>query len=206
MTQRTRASSRLLPRLASELAIIFLGVSAAFVVEDQRQGREERRQVGRLTEALLEHLTVEDSINGTMVRAISDGLETWQDRSNRGERPVPYTYRIPGALRPPVGVWEAVSESEAAELLDPRLLLQLANYYNEIYGTADRFVPHNSFAEFEILPRIDDGPEAFYDDSGRLAPEYSGYMDRLREMARDIERNRASNRELQAALRAVLAG
>jgi len=204
MTNPARSRRRLLIRLAYELSIIFLGVSAAFVVDDLRQSREERRHVTRLTEVLLEHLESEDSVQTGMVARIRDGLEDWRMRLEQGERPIPYTFQTSGALGPPVGVWEAVSESDAADLLDPKVLLQIADYYNEIDGTAKRFLPHNSFAEFEILPRVAEGPDAFYDASGHLAPEYAGYMDRVRDMTQYMERNLRINRDLQAALRELL--
>ncbi|MEQ8330375.1 MAG: hypothetical protein RH859_07950 [Longimicrobiales bacterium] len=200
MTDAPHRGRRLIVRVTAELGVIFLGVTAAFLVEGWRQNHESRARVQHLTEALMEHLAAEDSVTGRMIATISGGLDQWQADADLGRRPVPFVVRIDGSLHPPVGVWEAVKESAAADLLDPRVLLQLSVYYNEIFGTADRFVPHNTFAEFEILPHLPQGSAAFYDASGALRPEFAAYMDRAADYRDSLARNREANRALVSVL------
>ena len=69
---------------------------------------------------------------------------------------------------------------------------------------SDRYVQHNSFVEFDILPNAIVGADAFYDADGALLPKYAAYMDRLRDMSTYHERNRELNHRLADELRRSL--
>lgn len=179
-------------RLLAELAIVFLGVSAAFVAENYRQSREDGRRARQIADALRSDLDAYVVTSGRLVEGMRAGLAGWAEANERGETGPPFYYRIPGAERPPIGVWQAALQSQAADLLPPELLFDLAFFYSEINGIADRYVRYNSFTEAEVLPRVRRGPEAFYQDgSDVLDPIFQEHMVRLEEIRGWMEESAA---------------
>jgi len=184
---------RSLPRLASELVIIFAGVYGAFWVERYRQSLEDRERATTILEALGREIE-NVSANGPYVRdAIASALAAYDSAVARGERASPAFYREPGAETPSTSVWEATVASGGVNLLDPELFYALAAFYNRLESFSQRYLRYNQVTELEVLPRLSLGSEAFYDPlSGEMDPVFVVHMDQLRtlhvEAAQIIER------------------
>ena len=73
--------------------------------------------------------------------------------------------------------WNAAQSAGGISLLRPDIFFDLIKYYR----MADHYLVavdgRDSFAEEEIIPYTNMGPDAFYMD-GALLPKYKAYMDR----------------------------
>lgn len=192
-----------LGRMLLELAIVFMGVSAAFVADNYRQRQEDDRRARQVAAALRSDLDAYVVTTRELVDEMGTGLSAWADANRRGEMAAPFYYRISGAERPPIGVWHAALQSQAADLLPPSLLFDLAFFYSEINGIADRYVRYNTFTEVEVLPRLGAGFEAFYQTSGTLSPVFREHMSRLEEIRGWMEESIAWASRLSSELAAV---
>lgn len=170
-------------RLLFELLIVFVGVTAAFVVDGWRAGRTARVRTDQIAHALRTDLAEFAATTRRFVEQIDSGLTKWDSTRAADREPPPFFYRIPGSERPPVGVWQAALASGVAESIEPRLLFDLAYLYSEIEGVGARYARYNAFTEQEILPRLKDENPKFYDPvTGELQAAFAAHMDRLKEI------------------------
>jgi hypothetical protein len=75
----------------------------------------------------------------------------------------------------------AALQSGLVDLIHPSLLFDLGFYYSEHEGLGVRYIRYATFVETEILPRLNEGSSAFYDEDRKLKPSFAANMDRLRE-------------------------
>lgn len=172
----------LVGKFAFELTIIFVGVTAAFALENLRQHHEDVKYRTGMIAAL--STTFEDvSSHGEVLDGIiTRKLQAFDDARARGERPPPPIYREEGAERPPTRVWDAVVATGAAKSLKPKVFFDLVSFYNFLDSFGERYVRYADFTEGRVLPAAND-PDAFYDPrSGQMRPEFIAYVDRLRDL------------------------
>ncbi|HET6941110.1 MAG TPA: hypothetical protein VFH89_03000, partial [Sphingomicrobium sp.] len=111
--------------------MVFVGVSAAFVVDDYRELRSENERRRAVYLALDRELTQMAETHGPRFqKEMTLQLNSWDQAMARGEKPVPPTFRLPGAERPPTGVWDAAVATGSIQLIDPELFYELARFYN----------------------------------------------------------------------------
>jgi len=199
--QRSNSLARFRPLLL-EMLFIFLGVTAAFLVDDYRDRREASQRAVLLAGAI--HQDIGDSLRvlGELVSAVEKGLAEFEAGLAAGQRPVPYVLEISGALRPPSGVWESAAEIGLRDFADPDLLFELSYYYSESQGVADNFVRYAEFTEREFWPVALSGSAGFYDENGRLIGKYMAHIQQLRDYRSDIVRQLEWGAGLQERLRA----
>jgi hypothetical protein len=185
-------------RFLFELVIVFVGVTAAFALDDYREGREDRqyreRMVGGLRASLNDIVVHQSEIE----REIDAKLASFDRALRRGERPAPPVYREPGGERPPVRVWEGLVATGAARSLDPEMFFRLARFYGSADSSGDRYQRYNAFTESRVLPYLGQ-PAVFYDE-GKLRPEFAAYVERLRDYRDDGHELIAKARQLRDAL------
>ena len=170
-------------KLVFELIVIFLGVYAAFWVDNYRDEKSEAERTREIAQALQKDISDVIRVEQTTVDTVRTGLDEWERARERGETPPPYIFRFRGSERPPDTVFNAILQSRPVELFDSELLFELGYFYSELLGTSDRYVRYATFTESEVLPRLKSGPASFYStDGGHLLPEYAAHMDRLREL------------------------
>ena len=191
-------------QLLLELVIVFLGVYAAFWVEDYREAAAEKELSREIALALQQGLDNVSSAAAKFRDRSRDGLEAWREARQRGERPPPFFFRIEGAERPPTTLYEAVIQSRPTEVFDAQLVFDLGFFYNEAEGVAERFIRYAEFTESRVLPNLKRDASVFYDESGTLLPEYAAHMDRLEEFiaywSADAERAEALKLRLEEYL------
>jgi len=163
-----------------ELVIVVLGVFIGLQVDNWNQARQERQRVTVLVEALRADLHDFNAVERQMSRQIAQGLAAFKAARSRGEKPLPYYFRTPGSDTPPKFVFQAAMQAGLADMVDPKLMFDLAFFYSEQDGIGVKFTRYSEFVVKQILPRLDD-PSSFYDKSGALKPEFAQNMDRLRE-------------------------
>lgn len=189
----------LIGRFTFELVIIFVGVTAAFALENARQTREEAQYRVQMVSAL--RTSLDDwAVHGLEVDRQIDGLLNQFDLSRRRQRqPSLPVYRERGGERPPTRAWDGIVATGAARALDPQLFFQLARFHGRADSFGDRYLRYNNFSEERVLPYTNE-PGVFYDMRGRLKPEYAAYLDRLRDLQRELRALIAEAAQLRDAL------
>jgi hypothetical protein len=199
INETTRWRTRL-GRWAGELVVVFVGVSAAFVVDNYR---ENRNQAAEFHQAL-SGVTVELDRHSTRAREFADNfsarIKEWEEADRAGKRAVPGYYRIPGATHPPIAAWNTMVSSGLARLIEPKLRTELGYFYSEFTGIHDNYDRYNQFTEREVLPRLAAGPDAFYGPDGRVLPMFRVHMDLQQEFADDLRNLSTKAHELRARL------
>ena len=172
----------LLSKIALELFIVFIGVSAAFAVENYRDGREQDARREAVYRALDRELKQMAETHGpALQRMMSEQLDAWDRAIARGEKPLPPTFRIPDAERPPTGVWNAAVATGTIELVDPELMFELARFYTRANSVGDLYQRYSIGAQSDVWPYRREGPRAFWGPDGRLHREIAVHVQRLRD-------------------------
>lgn len=164
-----------------DFVIVVMGVFIGVQVSNWNNARAEEARAALIIEALRQDLRDGAAVEERFIAEVGAGLAAFDAARARGETPPPYFFRVKGSDRAPNGVWQAATQSSLADLLHPGLLFDLGFYYSEREGIGDKFVRYSTFVDNEILPRLDAGADAFYDEAGALKPEFAANLDRLRE-------------------------
>lgn len=172
----------LLSKVALELFIVFVGVSAAFAVEDYRDQREEDDRRGAVYRALDRELKQMAETHGPRLqRQMTEQLMAWDRAIARGEKPLPPAFRIPDAERPPTGVWDAAVATGTIELIEPELMFALARFYTRADTVGDLYQRYSAAGQVHVWPHLGKGPGAFWEPDGDLRPEIEVHVQRLRD-------------------------
>jgi hypothetical protein len=184
----------LLSKIALELFIVFVGVSAAFAVENYRDARNEDLRREAVYRALDRELKQMAETHGPVLqRQMTEQLEAWDRAIARGERALPPDFRIADAERPPTGVWKAATATGTIELIEPELMFELARFYIRADSAGDLYQRYASSAQEDVWPHLSEGPSAFWKPDGELRFEIAAHVQRLRDF-----RDRQGKLSLQA--------
>lgn len=184
--------------LAGELIVVFAGVTAAFVVENYRDHRNQVAEMHQAVAGIIAELMSVETKGRQFSDAILAEIARWEDSDRAGKRAIPGYYRIPGAPHPPSAAWNSAVASGVARMLEPNLRRDLG--YNEFVGIHDNYDRYNQFTEREVLPRSLSGPDAFYGPDGHLLPAFRVHMDLQKEFAEDLRRLSALAHDLRVRL------
>lgn len=183
--QTGRVQERLGPflsKIALELFIVFIGVSAAFAVENYREARNEDSRREAIYRALDRELKqMAETVGPVLQRQMTEQLEAWDRAVARGEKPLPPDFRIPDAERPPTGVWKAATATGTIELIEPELMFELARFYMRAESAGDLYQRYASSAQADVWPHLAEGPSAFWRPDGTLRHEIAAHVQRLRD-------------------------
>jgi hypothetical protein len=199
LVQLAKRHRDLLGRFAFELVIVFVGVTAAFALEDLRQEREEAEYRDRMVGALRASLDDWAVHGGQIDRQIGSMLREFDTAYGRGRQPDLPVYRERGGERPPTRAWDGIVATGAARALEPQLFFRLARFYSRADSFGDRYIRYNSFTEERVLP-FASRPGSFYRADNRLRPEFAAYVERLRDLHREERALVAEAAELRDAL------
>jgi len=171
-----------LSKLALELFVVFVGVSAAFAVQDYRDAREQAERRQAVYRALDRELKQMAETHGPVLqRLMTDQLASWDQAVARGERPLPPAFRIPDAERPPTGVWNAAVATGSIELVEPELFYELARFYNRADSAGLLYQRYSAAAQVDVWPHLDEGATAFWEPDGDLRFPIKAHIQRLRD-------------------------
>jgi hypothetical protein len=190
-------------RAAVELGVIFVGVTAAFFVESYRERLAAEGDLRQASAGILSELRSFESRGGDYVEAFRAPFDRWREADAAGRRAVPEFYRIPGAPTPPTAAWDAAVASGVASQFEPGFRFRLGYFYSEFRGIHVNYVRHLDFIERQVLPRVELGPDAFYDGSGRFDPAVRVRMALIEEYVDDLERFSLSAGELADEIEAM---
>ena len=189
--------------LAGQLLVIFLGVSAAFIVENYREALGQQEELHQAVIGIITEMEQHEQRSAEFADAFNAAIERWASADREGRRAVPGYYRIPGATHPPTAAWNTAVTSGIARLLEPKLRMELGYFYSEFTGIHDNYDRYNQFTEREVLPRLGAGPDAFYGPDGKLLPIFRVHMDLQNEFARDLRKLGQKAHELRTRLEAL---
>lgn len=196
----------LLPKIALELFVVFVGVSAAFAVDDYRDEREDDERRQAVYRALdRELLQMAETHGPVFQRQMTDQLATWDRAVAAGGHPLPPTFRLPRAERPPTGVWDAAVATGSIELIDPELFFELARFYNRAESAGNLYQRYATAAQDDVWSRLDEGAGAFWQPDGKLRPEIKAHVQRLRDFQERQGQRVKEAREIRAKLRQAAA-
>lgn len=200
LVAKYRLSRRTASRLVVELVVVFVGVTLAFSLENWREQRTRQENARTVQAALADEIALPAVLMGPAINAqIRQRISEWRTRYARGEKPIPAHYQTPRASRAPSGVWDAAVASGLINLIEPRLLFCLSEYYNRLDSLGDYYDRYNAYTEAEILPYVND-PSRFYDEAGRLKAPFAAHIERLRRWHDEHERFITDAREMHMLL------
>ena len=189
--------------LAGQLFVIFLGVSAAFVVENYRETLSQKEELRQAVAGIITEMEHYEKRSIQFADAFNAANERWAAADREGRRAIPGYYRIPGGTHPPTAAWNTAVTSGIARMLEPKLRMELGYFYSEFVGIHDNYDRYNQFTEREVLPRLAGGPDAFYGQDGKLLPIFRVHMDLQNEFAADLRRLGQTAHELRVRLEAL---
>lgn len=203
MTMRSWVpSGPLLSKIGFELFAVFAGVTAAFALEDYRNQRDQDERRQAIYRALDRELKQMAETHGPVFqREMAKQLASWDQSVAKGERPLPPSFKLPGAERPPTGVWDAAVASDSIELVDPELFYELARFYNRANSVGNLYQRYASYAQSDVWPHLTDGPGAFWQPNGKLRPEIQAHVQRLRDFQTQQGRLGIEARQLRRELK-----
>ena len=175
-----------LGRWAGELVVVFVGVSAAFVVDNYRDSKNQAAEFHQALSGVSAELDRHSIRAREFADAFSTKIKEWEEADRAGKRAIPGYYRIPGATHPPIAAWNTMVSSGLARLIEPKLRTELGYFYSEFTGIHDNYDRYNQFTEREVLPRLAAGPDAFYGPDGHILPMFRVHMDLQQEFATDL--------------------
>ena len=189
--------------LAGQLFVIFLGVSAAFLVENYRQRENDKAEMMQAVAGIIKELEEYEIKSVKFADGFDSAIEKWKTADRQGERAVPGYFRIPGSSHPPTAAWTATVNSGLARMFDPDLRRELGYYYSEFVGIHDNYDRYNQFTEREVLPRLIQGSDAFYGADGKLLPMFRVHMNLQTQFAADLRRLAQMAHDLRLRLEAL---
>jgi hypothetical protein len=195
-------SRDLLSKVGLELFVVFAGVTAAFAVDDYREFRSENERRKAVYLALDRELTQMAETHGPRFQAeMTRQLNAWDQAIARGEKPIPPTFRLPGAERPPTGVWNAAVATGSIELIDPELFYELARFYNRADSAGNLYQRYSTDAQAYIWPYVGRGPNAFWETNGEPREQVLVSVQRLRDFRQRQGELGQEAQQLRARLR-----
>lgn len=175
-------------QLLLELVVVFIGVTAAFLIENLREERAEMHQLRQASVGMLAELRNYRVRGIAHATAIRDSITVWRDLDQQGKQAVPKLYRIPGAPLPPSAAWDGAVASGVANRISPEFRYRLGYFYSEYMGIARTYLRHQIFIENEVLPRVELGVQAFYGEDGQFNPAIRARFALIEDFADDLER------------------
>jgi hypothetical protein len=172
-------------QLVRELLIVFIGVFAAFLLNDYWNERKEQAKEKKLYQALYQDMK-RFSRNG---KAQEEGflrrLQFWSDSTEKlvakGEA-ILYPGRIYGDYWH-MGVFDAMMKSGKLNDIDVDVFVTLANNHTLYMMFLDNIQYCNEFYESKIAPYAETGASEFYDpETGELKTMYKSYLYRQKEI------------------------
>src|ERR1041385_8401046 len=174
--------------LAGQLIVIFLGVMAAFIVENYRERINQHEELQEAISGLITEMENFEHGSADYSNRFDSAIEKWKAADRQGQRAVPGYFRIPGAPHPPSAAWTTTVNSGIARMFDPKLRLKLGYFYAEFLGIHDNYERYNQYTEREILPRLPAGPDAFSGEEDKFLRMFRVHMDLETEFAADLRR------------------
>jgi len=203
LEERFERHRPLMGRLLFEIVIIFVGVSAAFALEEARQDREERHYRTSMIAAMIPTFDDFARHNRLFIGESEAKIAAFDRAIAAGGKPLLPIFREAGSERPPTRAWDGIVSTGVSRSLPPRLFFDLSLFYTRQESLGERYVRYVAIAERDIYP-LGPGQVGIYDpQTGKLKPQYAAFVDRLRELVARYGKLDGQAKELKARLQAL---
>jgi hypothetical protein len=186
-----------------ELIIVFVGVYAAFLLDDVRTQKRNQRKSVQIYKSLLEQVT-RDSIDMHKTFTMLDTLVIlpYLTAHEKGLMPELKPLFI-GSAGYSTRTWEAILATGGLDILDIELIENMESYYFHIHILVDHMKKLESLSVQQVLPNLDKPRTEFYDPETRtIREEYRWYMQTLASMQKLNKDILQENSRLLETLRA----
>lgn len=186
-----------------ELIIVFVGVYAAFLLDDVRTQKRNQRKSVQIYKSLLEQVT-RDSIDMHKTFTMLDTLviSPYLTAHEKGLMPELKPLFI-GSAGYSTRTWEAILATGGLDILDIELIENMESYYFHIHILVDHMKKLESLSVQQVLPNLDKPRTEFYDPETRtIREEYRWYMQTLASMQKLNKDILQENSRLLETLRA----
>lgn len=194
-----RRRSRHLGWLALELAVVFVGVYAAFALTEygERRRATERRQ--QLQAALVREIRDITLNTRRVAEALPPQLARFDSAVAAGARPPLEPWMEPVRVR--THMWEATLQSGGLDLFDVPTVYAISQFYNELIAGFEQLSQLRELSETILLPNLGRSADEFYDPgTGELRPKYAWFRSGLGRLSRLASEITASGDSLVAQL------
>jgi hypothetical protein len=177
----------LLGRLVLELAVVFIGVYAAFALSEYERQREAVARREQLQEALVSEIRDLTSNTRRVATTLPAQLALFDSAVAAGSRPPLDPWLEPVQVQP--HMWQVTLQSGALNIFDVSTVYGISKLYNELNTGFGQVSQLRQLSETVLIPQLGQDSGEFYDSNDRLRPKYSWYRDghaRLLYLARSI--------------------
>ena len=192
----------LIGKLLFEIAIIFIGVTAAFALESARQNRDEQRYRETMLAAMVP-LFDDFARHNRDLYAMEPKLAAFERAVASGEKPMIPVFRERGSERAPVRSWDGIVATGISRALPPKLYMDLSLFFTRQESLGERYVRYISFAESEILPYRSDTSHFYDPATGRLKPAFASSNEQLRGIIETTRLTEAQSLDLKTLVHAL---
>lgn len=183
--------------LLAEVVVVFVGVFAAFTLEQRRADRIEDARKQQFLSALHADFTNGKSSLDQGVPLVSAVIDSFINAHDRGERPEigHFGLRVTGVN---ARAWEAMLQSGGVDVLPVDFVLMVEDFYDTVEKIDQTSAEARQMSAHLVLPNLDRGSDFFYDPAtDRLKAPYQWYIAAMRGFMQDI-------REIRQKSEAVL--
>lgn len=174
--------------LALELAVVFVGVYAAFALTEHGERRRDAERRQQLQAALVREIRDITSNTRRVAEALPRQLAHFDSAVAAGARPPLDPWMEP--VRVQTHMWEATLESGGLDLFDVPTVYAISQFYNELNAGFEQLSQLRELSETILLPNLGRSADEFYEPgTGGLRPTYEWYrsgLGRLSRLAREI--------------------
>jgi hypothetical protein len=191
MEEKRKTLSARLARWAAELVLVFIGVSAAFWLNNYEQRKEEAKR--------------RDQILASLEQTLREGLESGKINAAQEEkRAADFERSLAAGEMPPLrpfvfetdyspGDFATLLQAGGVQLLDIKTLTALRNDESIIRWNLARLARYQKLSDKLIVPNLDQDISFFYDPATRkLRKRFQMYPDALEDtvkFAHELDRN-----------------
>ena len=178
---------RLLVRIRSwvaELLLVFIGVYAAFWLNNFQQHQEQSRQRDQILASLEQELETGIRNTKTQVTGAERELREFQQALQNGNRPPLRRFTFTTDYNP--GDIATLLQAGGIELLEVKTLTILREFESVVRWGLSRMAHYQKLSDELIIPNLGADPAAFYKEDGRELQERFAFYPEALQARRDF--------------------
>ena len=156
-------------RWIAELLLVFVGVYAAFWLNNFQQRQQQAKQRDQILASLEQQL--QEGVEGTKANAAkaADELREFQQALATGEKPKLRRFTFTTDYNP--GDIATLLQAGGIELLDVKTLMVLRDFETVVRWGLSRMAHYQKLSDELIAPNLGQDPSFFYEENGRKLRE-----------------------------------
>lgn len=185
--------------LLVELIVVFVGVYAAFVLDDYREQKRVETKKSQVYAALLEEFGAHAAALDTIASYVDGFAADFRSEHDAGAMPRPGHVHLMLGIRS--GLWDAVLKAGGLDVLDVGVMYRINTYYSFARFIAGEMERLTALSDQFLLPAAEEDIEWFYDIRTRkLKKTYGWYVTTLEAIGKHMLNLRDMTEDLIADL------